>query len=199
MAYMYPEIHDEQELFTSDGVLTDSVVRRLCDLELPLIANYLPPIMVGRTAVAEELVQETIFALSKIDLSNIEGFADLKALFCTIAQRVTVNYQRAALSMKRGGKLQRHSLDHGDGNPIDVPDRNSGCKNRLINALVLSEALDTLANRYRTVFLAKSLHGFSFAEMADLSGLGKRQIQNIYNDALALLRRSLAGYENCEV
>jgi RNA polymerase sigma-70 factor (ECF subfamily) len=136
----------------------DDVVRELS----PGLGSYLER-MVGDSAVAEDLLQETLIKICR-GLGKFEGRSSLKTWAYTIATRTAYDYFRRS-------DRHRHMVDMDDAE--EPRDKDADVSKSFIidemNACV-REVIDSLPEDYSAALVLHDLEGLTAQETADVCG-----------------------------
>jgi RNA polymerase sigma factor (TIGR02999 family) len=132
-----------------------------------------------------ELVHESYMRLSKSSVATPLRRTEFLALAATVIRNVLVDHARELQTLKRGGQLQRLTLD---GRLLSAPEE--------VDLLALDEALVKLArldqHQARVVEL-KFFGGMTIDEIAKVLAVSARTIDTDWALARAWLRRELSG------
>lgn len=132
------------------------------------------------------LVHEAYARLVTSNMPEWRSRTHFLAIASTVMRRVLVDHARARASNKRGGDVQKVSLDLGM--PLSIghdPD-----------VLALDAALDDLAKldeRQARVVVLRFFGGLKVNEVAEVLGVSKRTVEAEWTMAKAWLRRALAS------
>lgn len=177
-----------QAIEVGDPLAADRLLPLVYDELRRLAAAYLANEKPGQTLQATALVHEAYLRLvggSNPDQWNSRGhFFGAAGL---AIRRILVENDRRKKALKRGGKLDRQSLDADL--PIALPEPHE-------DLLALDEALDKLASIDRG--LSELVHLIYFAgqtqqEAAETLGIGERTVRRNWIVARAWLRREIEG------
>jgi len=140
----------------------------------------------GHTLSPTALVHEAYMRL--IDYSRMEwnGRSHFMSVAATAMRRILVDYARGARSQKRGGGLQRVSLDS-----VEL-----GTEERAELLIVVDDALVRLKEvnaRLAQVVECRFFGGYSDEETAAALGLADRTVRRDWEKARAWLLRELGG------
>ena len=138
----------------------------------------------GHTLSPTALVHEAYMRL--VDYSSVEwtGRAHFLAAASTAMRRILVDHARGHRSAKRGGALQRVSLDH-----VEL-----GTEDRADMLVALDEALDRLKaldGRQARVVECRFFGGMTEEETAEALGVGLRTAKRDWAKAKSWLHREL--------
>jgi len=146
--------------------------------------------IVQRPEDAEEVVQETFLAV----LEHLIGFRE-ESLFRTWLVHIATNKSLKVLARRRSHPTWAldGGADRADDDPLPHPNFVAQWRDDPIHLAqdreamqLINEALATLDEKHRTVFVLRDIEGFSTAETAQLLGL------SISNVKVRLLRARLA-------
>lgn len=131
--------------------------------------------------LAEDVVQQVFLRL--VGRQNLETTIDTPASYLAVA---TSN----ALRDEGRASIRRHAADHVALEDADVPDcdpvRHLEARDRLAR---IEKALTRMKPLTRDIFLARRLDGYSYAEIAQKTGLSVRGVEKQMSRALAQLSR----------
>lgn len=149
----------------------------------PLVAYVVR--IVGRLDTAEDVAQRTFLRLWE----RREGWSpdgSLKGLLFRIGRNL-------AISERRSGGARSRALDRMSIEAPRLPDRSPA------EALADSElgrelerAIEALPERRREVFILRTMHGLSYAEIGTVMDISQQTVANQLSRGLASLRESLA-------
>ena len=134
------------------------VVRELS----PSLSSYLER-MVGDTATAEDLLQESLIKISK-GLATFEGKSSLKTWAYTITTRVAIDYFRRSDQQRNIVELDEAQEPwdlHEDISEAFIVDEMNAC---------IGEVIDSLPEDYRAALVLHDLEGLTAQETADVCG-----------------------------
>ena len=139
----------------------------------PSLSSYLER-MVGDTATAEDLLQESLIKISK-GLATFEGKSSLKTWAYTITTRVAIDYFRRS-DQRRNivelGEVQEPWDLHEDISEAFIVDEMNAC---------IREVIDSLPEDYRAALVLHDLEGLTAQETADICGTSTRHDQGPYS------------------
>lgn len=182
----------EHELITaftsgSETALTELVHRHRARLFRAAAA------LVGDSDEAEDLVQETFVKA----YFNRESFRGDSAIY-TWLYRIMYNLCISAMRKKRPLKL----LSFGDDEEqVDLPDEGPAPDANLLGGEVfqaVDQALKTLPERQRSVFVMKQLDDMKHQEIAAVMGISEGAVKASYFHAIQKLRRLLQPFRGEE-
>ncbi len=175
-----------EDIGQGDSRAADRLLPLVYD-ELRLIArNHLAHERPDHTLQATALVHEAYLRLVDSDSIRARSRAHFFALAAQAIRRILVDHARHANSIRKGGGVQRISLDQSP--PVTV-DSN-------VDMLELDDAMHKLAEvepRYAQIIELRFFGGMRFGEIAELLDVSQRTIEREWRTARAWLYRNLAN------
>jgi RNA polymerase sigma-70 factor (ECF subfamily) len=145
--------------------------------------------MVGERRLAEELLQETFMQAYK-NIGTVRDEAKLLSWLCGIARHVALHSLRS-----RPRKNQWIGID--DREVTELKDAQLTPETRVLNTelkAVIHDALATLDEDKRVVFILKVLQQMSYAEIAEVTGFSIPKLKTDLHRAKAQMRRLIRPY-----
>ena len=145
--------------------------------------------MVGECRLAEELTQETFMQAYK-NIETVREEAKLLSWLCGIARHVALHSLRS-----RPGKNQWIGID--DQEVAKLKDAQLSPETRMLNTeleSVIHDALATLDEDKRGVFILKVLQQMSYAEIAEVTGFSIPKLKTDLHRAKAQMRGLIRPY-----
>lgn len=150
-----------------------------------LAAHYLRQERPDHTLQTTGLVHEAYIRLMGQTASNWQDRSHFFALAAQSMRRILVDYARAHRAGKRGGSLQKVSLEE----PLVISEEQSGMM------MALDEALDRLAHldaRQSKIVELRYFGGFTIQEVAKLLAISPRTVEREWDMARAWLHAELS-------
>ncbi len=167
-----------------------------------LVARYERPLytlamrILRNAADAQETVQETL-------LSVVEHLADFagQSTFYTWMMRIATNQALQMLRRRKGAKIESLTSSNDDFGPIPHPDFIADWRDnpedlaqRNESQAILTEALESLDEKYRLVFILRDVQGLSIEETAEALGIGLSNVKVRLLRARLMLREKLTQH-----
>src|SRR6266851_3680921 len=130
--------------------------------------QYLRDERTGHTLQTADLVNEAYLRLADYKQIQWRERAQFFAIAAQIMRRILVEHARSRQRVKRGGNVQRVSLDEGT---ISLGNRSSDSQNRFLDMLALDEAmarLEAIDSRKTRVVEMRFFGGMSNREIAEV-------------------------------
>ncbi len=154
----------------------------------PALYNYLLRMLKGRREEAEDISQETLLRAYR-SISTFRGQSRLRTWLRRIANNLAINHlQRKKLPAQSltGEEDQPQSLDIPDLSFAPEKEIEHGCARQQAR-----EALSSLPEGLRVVFVLREFEGYSHKEIAGRLGLNAQAVRVRYHRARQLLSRRL--------
>ena len=174
--------HGEVDLLLAAAAGDPTAVRRLLDEVAPVVYGFVFARVGGSQAVAEDLLQETLFEAVR-SASGFRGDSSLATWMCAIAKRRLARHYEA----ERKAEVARHGLqlvtEEDDDRDLERLDRQDE----------VARALGRLSPLHRQVLVLKYLDDMSVEDIASQMGRTRTQIQSLLQRARQGLRGELDG------
>lgn len=167
-----------------------------------LVAKYERPLytlairILRNAADAQETVQETLLSV----VEHLPSFAG-QSMFHTWLMRIATNQALQVLRRHRGLKVTSLTGDEDENGPIPHPDFIADWRDnpedlaqRHESQALLNEALESLDEKYRLVFLLRDIQGLSSEETAEALGIGLSNVKVRLLRARLMLREKLTQH-----
>jgi RNA polymerase sigma-70 factor, ECF subfamily len=168
-----------------------------------LLARHERPIFnflmrsVGSTSIAEDLLQDTFLRVIK-GAQSYKQQAKFTTWLYTIARNLCVDRSRRQKHRKAQSLDQPMRDDEGSGTLLDVvPGGDVGAERRAIGAQLqarLEEAIASLSDEQREIFVLRQFQDLSFKEIAEIVGIPENTAKSRMRYALEKLRLELDEY-----
>jgi RNA polymerase sigma-70 factor (ECF subfamily) len=190
-----PVVSEDRELVRELQAGSEEAFISLLGVYQNPVYNFILHI-VGNPADAADVLQEVFVKIFK-GVRQFHGESNLKTWIYRIAVHEALNQRRGS---QRRHRHEPISLDedfiHGE---VAVPSAQSGAATpyqlmeQAERQLVVTRALASLADPYRTVVILREIQGFSYEEIAHVLGLAEGTVKSRLMRGRELLRRKLNG------
>jgi RNA polymerase sigma-70 factor (ECF subfamily) len=175
------------------------IVKRVRDGDVPLFEILMRRhnqrvYRAARAIVKDETEAEDVMQQAYVNaFTHLEQFQE-RARFSTWLTRIAVNealarrHKRAAETFAQRGGAEHGELMESIQSPRPDPERQAYAEEL---RRVLEDAVDTLPDAYRVVFMLRDVEGMSTAETGEGLGLGEEAVKTRLHRARAMIRRRI--------
>ncbi len=154
---------------------------------------------VGDKDLAEDIVQDTFLRVVR-SAKSFRAKAKLTTWLYTIARNLCIDALRKAKHRRHASLDKPLSQQDGGATLLDMvaddkPGHDSAARDRRFVA-ALEDALATLPDEQREVFLMREIQGLKFREIAEIVGIPENTVKSRMRYALEALRGHLADFKD---
>jgi len=151
----------------------------------------------ARAIVKDEAEAEDVMQQAYVNAFMHLGQFEARSRFSTWLTQIVVNEALARRQKLRAAQILTERLEDGNGPPVESLRSSQPDPERQAYAgelqRALEEAVDSLPETYRTVFMLRDIEGMSTAETGEGLGLGDEAVKTRLHRARAMVRRSVAA------